>query len=130
MSRRHCLQQVLRLGYHLEPKRAFEIHLKNVAGNSQLHFWGAFMPDEMNEILQRLTRVETKLDIMNSARDIALEATQSCKSAHLRIDEIRDEMARLAVKQAEGQRWLIGTIISSAGLFIAAVGLLLKVMLG
>lgn len=57
------------------------------------------MPDDMNEILQRLTRVETKLDIMNSARDIALEAMQSSKSAHLRMDEIRDELSRLKLRQ-------------------------------
>ncbi|MGN7761945.1 hypothetical protein [Paenibacillus sp. P46E] len=88
------------------------------------------MPDDMNEILQRLTRVETKLDIMNSARDIALEAMQNSKSAHLRMDEIRDELARLKVRQGESQRWLVGTIISSAGLFIAAVGLLMKLLIG
>lgn len=87
------------------------------------------MPDEMNEILQRVTRVETKLDIMNSARDIALEAMQNSKSGHLRIDEMRDEIARLEVKQGENQRWLVGTIISGAGLFIAAAGLLLKLLL-
>lgn len=57
------------------------------------------MPDDMNEILQRLTRVETKLDIMNSARDIALEAMQSSKSAHLRMDEMRDELSRLKLRQ-------------------------------
>ncbi|MCL6456427.1 MAG: hemolysin XhlA family protein [Gorillibacterium sp.] len=88
------------------------------------------MPDETNEILQRLTRVETKLDIMNSARDIALEAIQSSKSAHLRIDEMRDELAQMKAKQGENQRWLVGTIISSVGLFITAVGLLLKAMSG
>lgn len=88
------------------------------------------MPDEMNEILQRLTRVETKLDIMNSARDIAMEAMQSCKSAHLRIDEMRDELEKLKVKQGDSQRWLVGTIISSSGLVIAAAGLLIKVITG
>ncbi|WP_150275717.1 hemolysin XhlA [Paenibacillus tepidiphilus] len=88
------------------------------------------MADDMNEILQRLTRVETKLDIMNTARDIALEAMQSSKSAHLRMDEIRDELSRLKARQGENQRWLAGTVISSAGLFIAAAGLLLKMMVG
>jgi len=44
--------------------------------------------DETQEILQRLTRVETKLDMMNSARDTAHEALQSTKAAHHRIDRI------------------------------------------
>ncbi|MEF2967776.1 hypothetical protein V3851_18255 [Paenibacillus sp. M1] len=86
------------------------------------------MPDEMNEILQRLTRVETKLDMMNSARDIAQEAMQGSKAAHQRLDEQRDEISALKAKLVESQRWLIGTMISSAGLFIAAGGLLLKMM--
>ncbi|ETT34216.1 hemolysin XhlA [Paenibacillus sp. FSL R7-0204] len=88
------------------------------------------MPDDMNEILQRLTRVETKLDIMNSARDIALEAMQSSKSAHLRMDEMRDELSRLKLRQGENQRWLVGTIISSVGMCIAAAGLLMKILIG
>ncbi|MGG6313988.1 hemolysin XhlA family protein [Paenibacillus macerans] len=88
------------------------------------------MPDDINEILQRLTRVETKLDIMNTARDIALEGVQSSKSAHLRLDEMRDEIARLKLRQGESQRWLVGTMISGAGLFIAAAGLLIKMMIG
>lgn len=46
------------------------------------------MPDELQEVLQRLTRVETKLDMMNSAREIAQEALQSTKSAHIRLDKI------------------------------------------
>lgn len=84
------------------------------------------MPDEMNEILQRLTRVETKLDIMNSARDIAQEALQSTKSAHLRLDELRDDLATMKLKQADHQKWMIGTMISAGGFFIAAVTLAIK----
>lgn len=80
------------------------------------------MPDNANEILQRLTRVETKLDLMNATRDIAQEAQQSVKSAHHRIEELRDEIA--AVKQS--QRWLIGVAVSTAGVAITAAGLLLK----
>ena len=45
-----------------------------------------------------------------------------------RLDELRDEISVLKAKLGESQRWLVGTMISSAGLFIAAVGLLLKVM--
>lgn len=51
------------------------------------------MSGEMNEILQRLARVETKLDIMledkeiaEEALKIASEALQNAKSAHKRLD--------------------------------------------
>jgi len=57
------------------------------------------MPDETNEILQRLARVETKLDMMLEDREIAAqalrianEALQSAKSAHHRIDEVRSDV--------------------------------------
>lgn len=80
------------------------------------------MPEETNEILQRLTRVETKLDLMNSARDIAQDAQQSARSAHHRIDELRDELS--AYKQTV--KWLIGTTISFGGLAVTACGWLLK----
>lgn len=83
------------------------------------------MPEnEMNEILQRLTRVETKLDIMNSARDIAQEAQQSAKSAHHRIDELREEL--IAYKQTV--KWLIGTTITLGGVAVSAIGILIKVV--
>lgn len=41
------------------------------------------------EILQRLTRVETKLDMQLNAKDIATEALQSTKAAHHRLDELK-----------------------------------------
>lgn len=88
------------------------------------------MPDETNEILQRLTRVETKLDMMNSARDIGIEALQNSRALQARVDELRDGVDKLSTKQAEGQKWLIGMFISAAGLLIAAGGLLLKIVLG
>lgn len=84
------------------------------------------MPDEVNEILQRLTRVETKLDMMNSARDIGMEALQMSRALQLRADELRDELEDLRSKQADYQKWLIGILISSGGLFVAAAGLLLR----
>ncbi|MGE7828954.1 hemolysin XhlA family protein [Paenibacillus sp. NPDC093718] len=47
------------------------------------------MPEhDANEILQRLTRVETKIDLMINAKDVATEALQSTKSAHQRLDRI------------------------------------------
>ncbi|MGF7049174.1 chaperonin cofactor prefoldin [Paenibacillus sp. DS2015] len=59
--------------------------------------------DETTEILQRLTRVETKLDAQLYAKDIAKEALQSTKSAHRRLDEIEDN-----------QKWLWRTIGGAA----------------
>lgn len=87
------------------------------------------MPDETNEILQRLTRVETKLDMMNSARDIGIEALQNSRALQTRVDELRDLVDKLGNKQMESQKWLIGLFISAGGLFIAAGGLLLKIVM-
>lgn len=86
------------------------------------------MPDETNEILQRLTRVETKLDMINSARDIGMEALQATRTLQMRVEELRDEVEQLRNRQAEFQKWLIGIIISSGGLFIAAAGLMLRML--
>ena len=44
--------------------------------------------DVQQEILQRLTRVETKLDLQIDARDKANEALQSTKSLHKRLDRL------------------------------------------
>lgn len=44
--------------------------------------------DAENEILQRLTRVETKLDMQLNAKDIAVEALDKAKSAQHRLDRI------------------------------------------
>ncbi|MBU7314038.1 hemolysin XhlA family protein [Paenibacillus oleatilyticus] len=70
-------------------------------------------PDETQEILQRLTRVETKLDLMNSARDIAQEALQSTKSAHHRLDRVEKTIF-----------WAATTIIGA--LIVGAITLIFK----
>lgn len=68
--------------------------------------------DPHAETLQRLTRVETKIDNIEekldnaiNGRDVAIEALQSAKSAHHRLNQFED-----------GQKWLqrslIGTIIT------------------
>ncbi|MDC2864647.1 hemolysin XhlA family protein [Bacillus sp. BP-3] len=44
--------------------------------------------DEFRELLVGLTRVETKLDLLGNVKDIAIEAQQSAKSAHLRVDKL------------------------------------------
>ncbi|MFC5468401.1 hemolysin XhlA family protein [Cohnella suwonensis] len=68
------------------------------------------------EILQRLTRVETKLDMQLNAKDIATEGLDKAKSAHHRIDEI-----------ADNQKWLwrtvVGAIIAAAIAFIVKGGM-------
>lgn len=71
------------------------------------------MPNETNEILQRLTRLETKLDLMGTAKDVANEALQSAKSAHLRLDKI-DKITN----------WLTTTIIGA--IILAVIGFALK----
>jgi hypothetical protein len=40
------------------------------------------------EVLQRLTRLETKMDMIITVKDTAFEALQSTRSAHKRIDDI------------------------------------------
>lgn len=44
--------------------------------------------DDFKELLVGLTRVETKLDTLGNVKDVAIEAQQSVKSAHLRIDRL------------------------------------------
>lgn len=47
------------------------------------------LPDnEISEVLQRLTRVETKLDLMINAKDVANEAIQETRSIKQRVDKI------------------------------------------
>lgn len=76
------------------------------------------MSDETNstferEILQRLTRVETKLDLQLNARDTAIEALASTKSAHMRLDELH-----------ANQTWIWRTVI--AALIVAVITFVIK----
>ncbi len=71
------------------------------------------MQDMQTEVVQRLTRVETKLEDLNSkldraiqVNDTAVAALESSKSAHHRLNKIEDN-----------QKWLWRTI---AGAFILA----------
>jgi ElaB/YqjD/DUF883 family membrane-anchored ribosome-binding protein len=75
------------------------------------------------EILQRVTKVETKVDEMTNAKDIAQEALHSTQSAHHRIDELKTD--RIA-KIESNQTWLWRTAITGliSGL-VAAVGLII-----
>jgi len=76
-----------------------------------------------SEMLQRITRVETKVDNMDekldraiSANETAAKALESSKSAHHRIDKIEDN-----------QKWLwrtfAGAIILAIAAFIISGGL-------
>ncbi|MEC0310196.1 hemolysin XhlA family protein [Paenibacillus lautus] len=72
------------------------------------------MDGVQTEMLQRITRVETKVDNMDEkldraiqANETAVEALQSAKSAHHRLDKIED-----------GQKWLWRTF---AGAFVLAI---------
>ncbi|MFB9273360.1 hemolysin XhlA family protein [Cohnella cellulosilytica] len=72
------------------------------------------------DVLQRMTRVETKLDNMDgkldraiSASETAVQALESAKSAHLRLNEIKDN-----------QKWLWRTVTGS--IIVGAIGALIK----
>jgi hypothetical protein len=73
-----------------------------------------------DDVLQRLARVETKIDILiedkhelATAIKTANEADQRARSAHHRLDEI-----------ADNQRWLWRTVVG--GIIAAAIGFLTK----
>lgn len=99
--------------------------------------------DGSQEILQRLTRVETKLDMMLNARDIAQEALQSTKVAHKRLDSMEkyeeistkafDNSLNAHARLDKIDKWifwfgttLIGAIILAAVAFVVRGGLNLK----
>jgi len=65
------------------------------------------------EILQRLTRVETKLDMMVSARDIAQEALSSTRASHKRLDSMEDN-----------QKWLWRTVVGA--MIVGVINLAIK----
>lgn len=69
--------------------------------------------DVNQEILQRLTRVETKIDIFASAKDTANEALQISKESHKRIDKI------------EKMIWfLVSTVLGS--LIVSVMGFIVR----
>lgn len=76
-----------------------------------------------NEVLQRMTRVETKVDEMDEkldrairANETAVQALESSKSAHRRLDRIEDN-----------QKWLwrtfAGAFLVAAAAFVISGGL-------
>lgn len=74
------------------------------------------------EILQRVTKVETKMDEMTNAKEMAQEALQSTRSAHHRIDELKNDVTE-DNKEIKGDlKWLWRTAFT--GLITGFVGLL------
>jgi hypothetical protein len=69
--------------------------------------------ETQQQILERLARVETKIDYMVSARDIAQEALQSTKAAHHRLDRLEKIVY-----------WASTTIIGSV--ILAVIAMVLK----
>lgn len=65
------------------------------------------------EILQRLTRIETKMDLLGNTKEVAIEALQSARLAHDRIDELSDN-----------QKWLWRTV--AGALIVSTIALLFK----
>jgi hypothetical protein len=80
------------------------------------------MSEVQTEVLQRITRVETKVDNMDdkldraiAANETAVEALSSARSAHHRLDKIED-----------AQKWLWRTI--AASIITIVVGAILTVI--
>lgn len=77
------------------------------------------MPDPQLETLQRVMRVETKVDNIEekldsaiNARELAVEAISSAKSAHDRIDKIDKTIF-----------WLVTTVIGAVILTIIKIAI-------
>lgn len=71
------------------------------------------MEDINQEILQRLVRVETKLDMIASARDTAIEALSLSKETKNRVDKIERALY-----------WVIGIIIS--GVIVSIINIIIN----
>ncbi|MED0936423.1 hemolysin XhlA family protein [Bacillus mobilis] len=69
--------------------------------------------DDFTKVIIGLTRVETKIDGLGNVRELAIEAQQSAKSAHLRVDRL-DKLVF----------WMGTTVIGS--LIAGAIALLFK----
>lgn len=63
--------------------------------------------DDFKELLVGLTRVETKLDTLGNVKEVAIEAQQIAKNAHLRIDRLDKLVFWIGTT-------VVGTIITGA----------------
>lgn len=59
--------------------------------------------------------VNRLVDKLDKSDDVAREADQRARSAHHRIDDMQNT-----------QRWLIGIVVSAAGVALTAVGFLIR----
>ncbi|MGO4372874.1 hypothetical protein AB4Z21_19340 [Paenibacillus sp. MCAF20] len=66
--------------------------------------------------------VHRLIDKLDKSDDVAKEALQSVRSAHLRMNEFGKQMDDMKA----GHRWAIGAGLSSIGLCLTAIGLLWK----
>lgn len=96
------------------------------------------------DMKEDIAGIKALLTTMVNTNSIALEASQSARSAHYRLvevnkrvdetnkhydDEVKAINKRLDEEMKErrvGQRWLIGTTLSVVALFMTAIGLLWK----
>lgn len=87
-----------------------------------------YQDQEIKELLQRTARLEEsmknidgKLDMVINIRDIAIEANQSTKSAHYRLDQVERNMHTMSQeageegKRADNIEKLLATTIESNG---------------
>lgn len=54
--------------------------------------------DEMRTLLVAVGRIEQKVDNLGNVREIAIQTQESAKSAHNRIDDLKNEMAKDMLK--------------------------------
>lgn len=94
--------------------------------------------DEVKEILQRLVRLEVKVDMVIETKDTALVAERSAKSAHNRLDDMAedvdkisgmDERLKAVEERSKGNSkviaWVAGTFIGA--IIVGAIGLLFTI---
>ena len=81
------------------------------------------MPDETNEILQRLARVETKIDMMLEEREVAAQALKTANEALQSAEFARQQIGEVRSDVTWAWRTALGALITGAiALIWKAVG--------
>lgn len=78
--------------------------------------------DQAQLIIDRLARIETKIDNIGNAREIAINAERDADIAHKRIRELSERVERI---ENNGQ-WLWRTV--AGAVLIGIINLILKVV--